>query len=143
MICINGTLAGMVSMCAGCNNLHQGAAVGIGAMAGITIILSSNLLKHFQIDDPLDAFAVHYGGGLVGVLATPVFMRNGIVNSVLCGDQEAEYLRIFPTGEGFQCDYFEYKVWAWNLAGLLAITLWAGGLSALVFYSLKFAGILR
>ena len=29
------------------------------------------------------------------------------------------------------------KVWAWNLIGLIAITLWAGGLTALLFYLLN------
>ena len=74
----------MVAMCAGCNVLHQGAAFGIGGMAGITLWWVSLLLKRLGVDDPLDAFAVHYGGGVVGVLATPVFMTGGVVDSVLC-----------------------------------------------------------
>ncbi|CBY23386.1 unnamed protein product [Oikopleura dioica] len=67
-------------------------------------------MKKMKIDDPLDAFAVHFGGGIVGILATPVFM-NG--------------------------------VFAWNLVGFLAITLWAGGLSFITFFVLKKIKILR
>ena len=49
-----------------------------------------------------------------------------------------------PAADGcFSCDHFEYKVWAWNLAGLLAITAWAGGLSLLMFQLLNLAGVLR
>lgn len=162
LTCINGGLAGMVAMCAGCNVLHQGAAIGIGAMGGITLWWVSMLLKNLGVDDPLDAFAVHYGGGVVGVLATPVFMTGGIVDSVLCKDQRANYVATLErtaannpllanTGcfadadlEGcFACDRFEYKVFAWNLAGLLAITLWAGGLSLAMFQILKAIGFLR
>ena len=44
-----------------------------------------------------DAFAVHYGGGVVGVLATPVFMNGGIVHWTRCAEQ---------TGD---CDYYEFK----------------------------------
>ena len=29
------------------------------------------------IDDPVDAVAIHAGGGLLGILAAPVFMENG------------------------------------------------------------------
>ena len=43
-----------------------------------------------KIDDPLDAFAVHYGGGLCGVLLTPVFMKNGVVNWKNCETQLAD-----------------------------------------------------
>jgi Amt family ammonium transporter len=32
-----------------------------------------------RVDDPLDAFAVHYGGGLCGVLCVGLFdMSNGL-----------------------------------------------------------------
>jgi len=163
LTCINGGLAGMVAMCAGCNVIHQGTAIGIGAMGGITLWWVSLLLKNLGVDDPLDAFAVHYGGGVVGVLATPVFMTGGIVDSVLCKDQRDAYIVTLatyaannplvdttggcfadPDAEGcFSCDRFEYKVFAWNLAGLLAITLWAGGLSLAMFQILKAVGLLR
>ena len=157
LTCINGGLCGMVAMCAGCNVLNQGAAFGIGGMAGITIWWVSMVLRRMGVDDPLDAFAVHYGGGIVGVLATPVFMNGGIVDSKICKDQLEEYvLAYFPTnstGTGcfadpmadgcFSCDRFEYKVFAWNLVGLLAITLWAGGLSFAMFMGLKFFNLLR
>lgn len=151
LTCINGGLAGMVAMCAGCNVLHQGAAFGLGGMAGITLWYFGLVLKKLGIDDPLDAFAVHYGGGIVGVLATPVFMRGGIAYSKTCATQLEEYeaegytgLCADPEADGcFSCDRFEYKVFAWNFAGLLAITLWAGGLSLGMFMGLKYAGLLR
>ena len=53
-------------MCAGCNNLHPAAAVGIGAIAGFTTWWITELIDRLKIDDPLSAFAVHYGGGVVG-----------------------------------------------------------------------------
>ena len=123
----------------------------ISGMAGITLWWVSLLLKKLKIDDPLDAFAVHYGGGVVGVLATPVFMSGGVVDSILCKDQKAEYEAKGYTGDCadsgfdgcFSCDHFEYKVWAWNLCGLVAITAWAGGLSLLMFQILNLTGLLR
>ena len=114
------------------------------------------VLRRMGVDDPLDAFAVHYGGGIVGVLATPVFMNGGIADSALCSAQLEDYVLAYPTdatgtacfadpmADGcFSCDRFEYKVFAWNLVGLLAITLWAGGLSLAMFILLKFFNLLR
>lgn len=31
-----------------------------------------------KVDDPVDAVAVHFAGGLVGMIASPIFMSNGI-----------------------------------------------------------------
>ena len=75
----------------------SGAAFGIGAIAGITVFWVSTLLHRLNIDDPLDAFAVHYGGGVVGVLMTPVFMIDGVIASVSCKDQEAAWVADHPT----------------------------------------------
>ena len=123
----------------------SGAAFGIGAIAGITVFWVSTLLHRLNIDDPLDAFAVHYGGGVVGVLMTPVFMIDGVIASVSCKDQEAAWVADHPTWDvaNFSCDLYEYKVFAWNLCGLVVITLWAGSLSLAVFMILKVTNFLR
>ena len=41
------------------------------------------VLKKFKVDDPLDAFAVHFGGGFIGTLATPVFMPGGVIDKII------------------------------------------------------------
>ena len=91
----------------------------------------------------LDAFAVHYGGGVCGVLLTPIFMNGGIVHWAQCSDQKEAFLADGGSADAFECSYYEYQVFAWNLIGLIAITLWSGGLTALLFYLLNLAGMLR
>ena len=76
---INGALAGMVSLCAGCNLLPPWASFIVASVSGIVYILSSNLIILLRIDDPLDAIAVHGGGGIVGILAVPIFMNEGLL----------------------------------------------------------------
>lgn len=78
---VNGGLAGMVAACAGCDRMHQWAAFVIGLMAGCNYYLYSEMLVKIRVDDLLDAFPVHFGGGVVGLLMTPVFMYNGIIYS--------------------------------------------------------------
>lgn len=48
---------GMVSMCAGCNDLYPWSAVVIGAIAGISFMTWRYLVLKMKIDDPLDAVA--------------------------------------------------------------------------------------
>lgn len=72
------------------------------------------------MDDPLDAVAVHMGGGLWGLVAVALFqLDDGIVFG----------------GNG--------KVLAWNVAGALAIIGWVGGVCIIMFGSLRLFGWLR
>lgn len=142
----------MVGLCAGCNDLNPGGAFGIGALAGITLWWMSQIVQMVGIDDPLDAFAVHYGGGLCGVLLTPIFANHGLVGWENCEDQLTRYIDLRVAADpplpaidisGFECNHFEYKVFVWNLIGLIAITVWTGGITALMFYLLNLCGVLR
>merc|ERR1719498_248955 len=67
-----GILAGLVSITAGCGNIHPRAAFPFGFIGGILYCLASDLLQKLQIDDPVEAFAVHGAGGIWGCLAVPL-----------------------------------------------------------------------
>ncbi len=60
---INGCLAGMVSVCSGCDEYYPWMAAMIGCVAGIIYVSLSSLMVRLKIDDPLDAVAVHAGSG--------------------------------------------------------------------------------
>ena len=71
-------------------------------------------------------------------------MNGGIVHwAQRCNDEEAAFVDAGGSPDAFECSYYEYQVFAWNLIGLIAITLWSGGLTALLFYLLNLAGMLR
>jgi|ERR1711939_155353 len=141
LTCINGGLAGMVALCCGCNRMHQGTAFATGALGGLSYWWVSKLMKKLKIDDPLDAVAVHYGGGMCGVLFSPVFWTGGIVDWESCSAQEA---KATAAGEVFgDCAYAEFETWAWNLCGLVAITAWTVGVTGAMFYGLHALGVLR
>ena len=53
---VNGGLAGMVTACAGCNNMASWASFLLGIFAGCNYMLYSHLLIRLRIDDLLDAF---------------------------------------------------------------------------------------
>ena len=60
---LNGSLAGMVALCAGCNVYEPWAALIVGALGGLGFQLIHSVMLSLQLDDPLDAVAVHGGGG--------------------------------------------------------------------------------
>jgi len=66
---INGILAGLVSITAGCGNLTMGGSWVAGFIGGIIVVFSVAALDAVEIDDPVGAFSVH---GVCGVWGTVV-----------------------------------------------------------------------
>lgn len=56
-----------------------------GMGAGLTYMALSELVVRLRIDDPLDSFAVHAGGGLWGLIAVCVVGDRGIIFSLTDG----------------------------------------------------------
>jgi Amt family ammonium transporter len=76
---INGVLAGLVAITAGCNVVSHEAAILIGLVAGILVDMAVIRLDKFRIDDPVGAVAVHGVNGTFGTLAVGLFSaKNGL-----------------------------------------------------------------
>lgn len=72
---VNGILAALASITASCAVVSNWWAIFIGIVGSCLYYLASHLMVHesIQIDDPLDAFAVHGIGGSWGVLSAAFF----------------------------------------------------------------------
>ena len=66
---INGILAGLVSITAGCGDMTLAGAWFAGLVGGIIVVFSVAALDAAEIDDPVGAFSVH---GVCGVWGTVV-----------------------------------------------------------------------
>ena len=63
LLTLNGVLAGMVAQCAGCDEYAPWGALIVGIFGGIAFIIVHIAMLKCKLDDPLDAVAVHGGGG--------------------------------------------------------------------------------
>ena len=70
---INGILAGLVGVTAGCDAYSMPAAWVIGFIAGILVVFSVALIDKLGIDDPVGAWSVHGTCGIWGTLAVGLF----------------------------------------------------------------------
>ncbi len=70
---INGILAGLVGITAGCNAVSYWGAVIIGAIAGVIVVFSVAFFDSIRIDDPVGATSVHLVNGIWGTLAVGIF----------------------------------------------------------------------
>ena len=70
---INGILAGLVGITAGCDAYSMPAAWVIGFIAGTIVVFSVSIVDGLGIDDPVGAWSVHGTCGLWGTLAVGLF----------------------------------------------------------------------
>jgi len=73
---LNGILAGLVGITAGADTVGIGAALFIGAVAGVLVVLSAITLDKFKLDDVVGAVSVHLTCGIWGTLAVGIFSTN-------------------------------------------------------------------
>jgi len=74
---LNGALAGLVAITAGCANVSPLSAVVIGTIAGVLVVVSVLFFDKIRIDDPVGAISVHGVNGAWGTLAAGIFNIGG------------------------------------------------------------------
>ncbi len=80
---LNGALAGLVGITAGCANVTPGSAILIGAIAGIIVVFSVVFFDKIKIDDPVGAISVHGVCGAWGSLAAGLFNMGGVTGKII------------------------------------------------------------
>jgi len=71
---LNGSLAGLVAITAGCSNVDAIGAFIIGAVAGVLVCVAVYFIEDkLKVDDPVGAVAVHGCNGIWGTLAVGFF----------------------------------------------------------------------
>ncbi|NJN23238.1 MAG: ammonium transporter [Acaryochloridaceae cyanobacterium RL_2_7] len=80
---INGVLAGLVGITAGCADVTYFEAVIIGAIAGVIVVFSVAFFDSIKVDDPVGATSVHLVCGIWGTLAVGIFGTGNIVTQLI------------------------------------------------------------
>lgn len=112
---LNGILAGLVGITAGCDLVSPAGAVAIGVICGTVLPFSIEFIdQRLHIDDPVGASSVHGVCGILGTLLTGLF---SISSGALYGHGFAFF--------GAQC------------LGIAGIDLWAAAAGFVLFYGIK------
>jgi len=93
---MNGALAGLVAITAGCVFVYPWAALFIGAIAGAVVVGAVRFFDRLKIDDPVGAISVHGVCGLLGTLLVGVFAAPALVERAALGGSGGLWY-----GEGF------------------------------------------
>jgi Amt family ammonium transporter len=74
---INGILAGLVAITAGCNMEEPLTEIINGTVAGVLVDVAVIYVDKLKVDDPVGAVAVHGVNGFFGTLAVGLFAADG------------------------------------------------------------------
>ena len=121
---LNGILAGLVSITAGCSVTEPWSAFILGLVGGVVYTYACKLLIKFKIDDPLSASPVHFFCGAWGVLGAGLFATKANNGLFTGGATSGKQIGV-------------------QIAAIFAIAAWTCILSGLLFFGLKAAGLLR
>jgi ammonium transporter, Amt family len=92
---INGILAGLVGVTAGCDAISMPAAWVVGFIGGALVVYAVSFVDALGIDDPVGAFSVHGFGGIWGTLAVGLFhMDKGLFTGHGFGQLGLQFLGV-------------------------------------------------
>ncbi len=117
---LNGALAGLVAITAGCDAMSPAFAVVTGLVGGLLVVASVLFFDKLKIDDPVGAISVHGVCGLWGTLAIGLFKTEA---GLLVGGGTTQIVA--------------------QLVGIVAAFVWAFSASLLIFLAIKYTVGLR
>jgi Amt family ammonium transporter len=131
---LNGSLAGLVAVTGGCAFISPWAAIIIGLVAGVILLLWGDLLEKIKVDDAVGASSVHLACGVWGILAIGLFAEPTL--TPFAGNVKAGLGGLLVAGGGSE-------ILITQAIGSLATILWCGVTSVIMFGALKAIGRLR
>jgi Amt family ammonium transporter len=115
---LNGVLAGLVAITAGCDTVTPGGAIIIGAGAGIIVVFAVELFDRiFKIDDPVGAVSVHAINGAFGTIMVGLFAKGDGISGLFYGGGTSLLVT--------------------QIIGVAAVAAWTIACGLVLFYALK------
>ncbi len=121
---LNGSLAGLVGITAGCASVTPLAALVIGLLSGAVVVIAVTTVERMKIDDAVGAFSVHGACGAFGTLMI------GIVGSSALGAPSLL--------DGGTLDTLGVQV-----VGVAVVAIWTTVISFVMFGALRAVDILH
>ena len=120
-MCLNGSLAGLVGVTAGCDAVDALGSAIIGIVSGILVVVVVEVLDlKLHIDDPVGAVGVHLANGVWGTLAVGLLANP---------DAPAGLEGLFYTGS--------FKLLGIQTLGIIAILAWTAVTMTITFFIIK------
>jgi Amt family ammonium transporter len=133
---VNGFLAGLVAITCPCYWVTPAGSLALGGVAGVLVIVATDVLEYLRIDDPVGAVPVHCINGIWGTLSLGLF-ASGQFNSSgqISGSTDNPLTGVFYNGG--------WTVFKAQLIGNAVITVSTFAIAMLMFAVINAFGLLR
>lgn len=126
---LNGSLAGLIAVTAGCDVVDAAGSCIIGIVSGILVVLAVEFIDmKLKVDDPVGAVAVHCVNGIWGTLAVGLFATTSV-----------------PGNDTFNGLFYGggFSLLGKQALGVLTVGAWTAVTMTLVFFIIKKTNGLR
>ncbi len=126
---LNGSLAGLVAVTAGCDVVDALGSCLIGAVSGILVVVAVEFIDiKLKVDDPVGAVAVHAANGIWGTLAVGLFATTSV-----------------PSNDSFKGLFYGggFKLLGTQALGVVCVAAWTVVTMSAVFFLIKKTNGLR
>ena len=130
---LNGSLAGLVGITAGCAFVTPISAVIIGALSGIVLVISIGVIESLKIDDAVGAFSVHGACGAFGTIMIGIVGSQALLEGVVVDPRFAASL--FDGGG--------VELLGAQVVGVVGVAIWVGVTSFIMFRVLNSMEVLH
>jgi Amt family ammonium transporter len=137
-ITVNGFLAGLVAVTCPCYWVSPAGAFAIGGIAGVICVLAVDFIEHLRIDDPVGAVSVHGVCGIWGTLSLGLFATGQYGAPGPYGADASPGVLVSGLFYGGGPNQLVAQA-----LGSLSVVVSTFGISLVVMYVLKAAGVLR
>ena len=122
---LNGSLAGLVGITAGCAFVTPIGAVIIGLLSGVVLVYSMRFVESIKIDDAVGAFSVHGACGAFGTLMIGIIGSQALLGAPSLLDGGGIDLLVAQA------------------TGVVGVAVWVGVSSFIMFYVLNAINVLH
>ena len=122
---LNGSLAGLVGITAGCAFVTPVGAIVIGLLSGAVLVYAMRFVESVKIDDAVGAFSVHGACGAFGTLMIGIIGSQALLEGA---------------GANFTASLFDgggLELLGAQIVGVVVVAIWVGVTSLIMFYVLN------
>jgi len=114
-----GAVAGLATVTPGSGFVSPSASLAFGFFGSSVCNIALHYKHRYKFDDALDVFAVHYIGGLVGLVLTGIFAQQSII---ALGYPEGTPLDQIQMGGWLDGNWMQVPI---QLLGIVAVSGWS------------------
>ncbi|CAO3590585.1 unnamed protein product [Absidia cylindrospora] len=132
-----GAVAGLATVTPGSGFVSPSSGLAFGFFGALVCHVALNYKHRYHFDDALDAFIIHYIGGLVGLILTGIFAQRSVI---ALGYSDDTPLDTIQNGGWLDGNWMQVPI---QLLGIVAVSAWSFGITYIILLIINLVPFLK